>query len=107
MNGLTVSGTGFIDTPYVQVTGGDGTGASAVAVIDYTTGNLTGIRLTNPGTGYTIAPTFTLVGGGLVRHGHDYRRRDLGRQQQRRAHEAGHRQVGTIWQQQLYRRDIC
>ncbi len=60
--GLTTSGGGYVDTPYVQVTGGDGTGASAIAVID-ANGNLTGIRLTNPGVGYTVAPTFTLVGG--------------------------------------------
>ena len=60
--GLTTSGGGYVDTPYVQVSGGDGTGASAIAVID-ANGNLTGIRLTNPGVGYTVAPTFTLVGG--------------------------------------------
>ena len=63
--GLTVSGGGFIDTPLVTVTGGDGTGATAVATIDGS-GNLTGINITNPGTGYSaVAPTFTLVGGGI------------------------------------------
>ncbi len=65
ISGLTVTGSGFIDTPFVQVTGGGGTGATAVAVIDYATGNLLGIRLTNPGIGYTGAPTFTLLGGGI------------------------------------------
>ena len=60
--GLTASGTGFIDTPIVQV-GGDGTGATAVATID-ASGNLTGITITNPGQNYTNA-SFTLIGGGV------------------------------------------
>ena len=62
--GLTVSGSGFISTPVVQISGGGGTGATAVAKID-TAGNLTGITITNPGVGYTSAPKFTLVGGGV------------------------------------------
>jgi autotransporter-associated beta strand protein len=61
--GLTVSGSGFIAAPVVQITG-DGTGATAVAEVD-ANGNLTGITITNPGIGYTTAPTFTLVGGGI------------------------------------------
>jgi autotransporter-associated beta strand protein len=61
--GLSVSGGGFIDTPLVTITGGGGTGAEAVATID-ANGNLTGITITNPGTGYTSAPAFALVGGG-------------------------------------------
>lgn len=60
--GLIVEGGGFIDTPIVQITG-DGTGATAVANID-STGNLTGITITNPGTGYTTPPSFTLLKGG-------------------------------------------
>jgi fibronectin-binding autotransporter adhesin len=60
--GLTVSGTGFIDTPIVQVSG-DGTGATAVAVID-ANGNLTGINITNPGQNYTSA-SFSVIGGGV------------------------------------------
>jgi autotransporter-associated beta strand protein len=63
-SGLTVSGSGFIAAPLVQITGGDGTGATAVAEVD-ASGNLTGITITNPGTGYTTPPTFTLVGGGI------------------------------------------
>ena len=61
--GLTVSGSGFATAPIVEVAGGGGTGATAVAQID-ANGNLTGITITNPGTGYTSAPSFTLVGGG-------------------------------------------
>ncbi|MES2440745.1 MAG: autotransporter-associated beta strand repeat-containing protein [Verrucomicrobiota bacterium] len=62
-SGLTVSGGGFIDTPIVMITG-DGTGATAVATIDGA-GNLTGITVTNPGTGYSTPPAFALVGGGI------------------------------------------
>ncbi len=63
--GLTVSGGGYyLSPPIVQVTGGGGTGATASATIDGS-GNLTGIVITNPGTGYSSSPTFTLVGGGL------------------------------------------
>ena len=61
--GLTVSGGGFLDTPLVQVTG-DGTGATAIATINYDTGDLTGIVVTNPGINYTTPPTFTLLEGG-------------------------------------------
>jgi fibronectin-binding autotransporter adhesin len=63
---LTIGGTnsGYIDTPVVTVTGGGGTGATAVANLNYTTGQVTGITITNPGTGYTSAPTLTLLGGG-------------------------------------------
>jgi autotransporter-associated beta strand protein len=58
---LSVSGSGYIGTPIVQITG-DGQGATAVANID-ASGNLTGITMTNPGTGYTSA-TFALLKGG-------------------------------------------
>jgi autotransporter-associated beta strand protein len=61
--GLSVSGSGFIDTPVVQISGGGGTGATAVANIN-SSGQLTGITMTNPGVGYTSAPSFTLLGGG-------------------------------------------
>lgn len=66
-SGLTVSGGGYIATPIVTITG-DGTGATAVATID-STGNLTGITVTNPGVGYTVPPTFTLSGGGVSNTG--------------------------------------
>ena len=62
--GLTVGGTGFIDTPLVTITGGGGTGATAVANVD-ASGALTGITITNPGINYTSAPAFALGGGGV------------------------------------------
>lgn len=61
--GLVVSGSGFIDTPIVTITG-DGTGATAIANVD-AGGNLTGVTITNPGVGYLTPPTFTLSGGGI------------------------------------------
>ena len=66
-SGLTVSGTGYIGTPRVIITNDaldtTGVGSTAVATID-SSGNLTGITITNPGVGYSLVPTFTLVGGG-------------------------------------------
>lgn len=65
---LSATGSGFIDTPIVQIARGTGdttgTGATAVATINYATGALTGITITNPGVGYTATPVFTLLGGG-------------------------------------------
>lgn len=61
--GLVTSGGGYLYPPIVTVTGGGGTGASAIATIN-ASGNLTGITITNPGINYTSAPTFALVGGG-------------------------------------------
>ncbi|MEI6636349.1 MAG: autotransporter-associated beta strand repeat-containing protein, partial [Planctomycetota bacterium] len=60
---LTGSGSGYIGAPRVQLSGGGGSGATAVAEFDYTTGQVTGITITSPGSGYTSAPTATLVGG--------------------------------------------
>ena len=62
--GLTVSGGGYIDAPVVSITNaaGDttGNGATAVANID-ASGNLTGITITSPGVGYTLAPTISTL----------------------------------------------
>ncbi|HET6410355.1 MAG TPA: autotransporter-associated beta strand repeat-containing protein, partial [Chthoniobacteraceae bacterium] len=57
----TISGTGYVGAPIVQISG-DGFGATAVARVD-ATGNLTGITVTNPGVDYTFASA-TLIGGG-------------------------------------------
>lgn len=61
--GLIVEGSGYVSPPLVEISGGGGFGATAVASID-AAGNLTGITITNPGVNYTSTPTFTLVGGG-------------------------------------------
>ncbi|HQL50155.1 MAG TPA: autotransporter-associated beta strand repeat-containing protein [Kiritimatiellia bacterium] len=61
---VTAPGSGYIAPPAVLFSGGNGSGATAVAEIDTATGTLTAIRVTSPGTGYTAAPSVTLRGGG-------------------------------------------
>ncbi len=56
---LTSVGSGYIGAPQVSISGGGGTGATAVADYDPATGLITGVTITNPGTGYTSAPTVT------------------------------------------------
>ncbi len=51
----------YIGAPYVKIEG-DGYGATAVAIFDYATKRITGIKVTSPGCNYTTA-TVTLVGG--------------------------------------------
>jgi fibronectin-binding autotransporter adhesin len=58
---VTAGGSGYVDTPIVQITGGGGTGATAVANVSG--GVVTGITITNRGIGYTSAPTIALLGG--------------------------------------------
>ena len=48
--------------PSSSIGGGGGSGATAVAIVSG--GQVTGIQITNPGTGYTSSPTFMLLGGG-------------------------------------------
>ena len=55
---------GYLGAPYVQLSGGGGTGATAVALFDRASSNVTGIVVTSPGFGYSSAPAVTLVGGG-------------------------------------------
>ena len=61
---INAAGTGYIAPPHVNITGGGGSGATAIANINRETGALTGIEITSPGKGYTSTPTVTLVGGG-------------------------------------------
>jgi len=53
-------GGGYKAPPIVQITGGGGTGATATSQID-NTGKVTGINVIAQGTGYTSAPTISLV----------------------------------------------
>ena len=48
------------------MTGGGGTGATAEAVLGTGTdaGKVVSVRVTNPGSGYTSAPTVAFAGGG-------------------------------------------
>lgn len=71
-NGVTSiaggAGEGYLAPPVVQLLGGGGTGASAIAQLD-PIGVITNILVTNPGVDYTSAPTVALLGGGGVAHG--------------------------------------
>ena len=60
---LTSGGSGYTGAA-VQISGGGGSGATAVATFNPSTDVVTGITITNPGMGYTRSPTITLVGGG-------------------------------------------
>ena len=51
---LTDLGCGYTNAPIVRITGGGGTGATAVTTI--VNGYVTGITITSAGTGYTNAP---------------------------------------------------
>ncbi|HET6409626.1 MAG TPA: autotransporter-associated beta strand repeat-containing protein, partial [Chthoniobacteraceae bacterium] len=61
---IAAGGSGYIGRPVVQITGGGGVGASAIANFDEATGAITGITITSPGSGYTSVPTIALIGGG-------------------------------------------
>jgi FtsP/CotA-like multicopper oxidase with cupredoxin domain len=55
---LGAGGSGYL-TPVVDITGGGGTGAAATATVSG--GVITGFAITNPGTGYTSAPSVTIT----------------------------------------------
>ena len=55
------AGTGYTSESTVTLTGGGGTGATAVASI--TNGEVTSVTITNQGSGYTGAPTVAFSGG--------------------------------------------
>jgi starch-binding outer membrane protein, SusD/RagB family len=59
---ITAGGTGYTTAPSVNLTGGGGTGATAVATV--TGGVITRITITNRGKGYTTAPSVSFTGGG-------------------------------------------
>lgn len=59
---VTGGGSGYLDTPIVNITGGGGFAAAAVANVSG--GVVTSITVVNPGAAYTTAPTVTLFGGG-------------------------------------------
>ena len=64
LTGIPVNsgGSGYQAAPIVKISGGGGTGATAIATID-NAGVVTGIIITSPGVDYTGAPLVTLVGG--------------------------------------------
>lgn len=56
---VTEGGSGYTTVPGVQLIGGGGTGATAVATV--VNGVVTAITLRNPGTGYSSAPTVKIA----------------------------------------------
>lgn len=58
---VTEGGEDYTTAPTVAITGGGGTGATAVAAVSG--GAVVSITITNPGSGYTSAPTVSLTGG--------------------------------------------
>jgi hypothetical protein len=59
---LTAGGSGYTSAPTVTISGGGGSGATAIAYIN--NGAVMGFRMTALGSGYTSTPTVTLSGGG-------------------------------------------
>lgn len=66
---VTNGGGGYYGAPYVEISGGGGSGATAFATVDLdptsaTYGEVLSITISNPGVGYTSTPTVALLGGG-------------------------------------------
>lgn len=57
-------GGNYSSKPVVEISGGGGALAQAIAVWDRDTKTITSIALVNPGVGYTSVPTVTITGGG-------------------------------------------
>ena len=49
---------------FIEIVDGGGSGATAAATVDPISGSLTSIEVTNPGSGYTSAPTVLITGMG-------------------------------------------
>lgn len=58
---VSAGGSGYTSAPTVALTGGVGTGATAVAIV--LNGRVVRVDVTNTGTGYTSAPTVAFTGG--------------------------------------------
>lgn len=64
---LVDGGTGYTAPPAVVISGGGGSGATAISTTSG--GSVTGITLTSGGSGYTSSPSITLPVGGSGAHG--------------------------------------
>jgi hypothetical protein len=58
------AGQGYTTIPTVDVVGGGGSGATAAATINLSTGKVTSIYVINPGSGYISTPTIVINGVG-------------------------------------------
>jgi len=57
-------GSGYTSTPLIEISGGGGSSAQAMALMNLDAGEIAIIVLTVPGVGYTSEPTITITGGG-------------------------------------------
>ena len=57
---LSYGGSGYVGAPNVEITGGIGSGATAIAQINPATGVITNILVTSPGSGYDVADSLTV-----------------------------------------------
>ena len=57
-------GLNYTIAPNVEITGGGGSGATAITTINPSTGQLTGVQVVTPGSGYTTTPTVYINGVG-------------------------------------------
>ncbi|MFO1313942.1 MAG: lipocalin-like domain-containing protein [Burkholderiales bacterium] len=73
---LVSPGSGYTSDPQIEIVGGGGSGAAALAVRDAATGGLATVVLVSAGSGYTSLPEVRVVGGGgsgaVVRALHTY-----------------------------------
>jgi|SRR6185436_14498092 len=60
---ITNQGSGYTSAPTVSITGGGGSGATAIAVVN-AGAQIIAVIITNPGSGYTSDPTIGFSGGG-------------------------------------------
>ncbi len=60
---ISSGGSNYFGAPIVTITGGGGTGATAVASFDANTRAVTGVIITCPGSGYTNTPTVAINHG--------------------------------------------
>jgi autotransporter-associated beta strand protein len=63
ISSFTAGGTGYIAPPIVEITGGGGSNATAIAQID-ANGVVTNVMITCPGDDYSSTPTISYYGGG-------------------------------------------
>ena len=63
---LSSGGSGYIGAPMLSISGGSGVGAAAIAQVNFSTGSVTNILITNPGSGYASSDALTVsfIGGG-------------------------------------------
>jgi autotransporter-associated beta strand protein len=65
---LLSGGAGYLGAPFVVISGGSGTGATAIAQVDLDLGQVTALTVTSPGSGYQPGDVLTvgLRGGGFT-----------------------------------------